>query len=192
MDPNNNYQITYGQLQQQINQTASALLKLNLQSTDFLMFYAENSLEYCILVLATVYLGLPYCPVPPASGAFELTEQIKGANGSVLVFGGNKLPTIAKILESEQYSDTIASYINTIIEIDVEDEQDHLFLKQHPVTKSKTVCSFGELYSLGSGKKLSTIPHFPIDDPSTSTFLICFTSGTTGKFYLTLQTKAYN
>lgn len=157
------------------------------------MFYAENSLEYCILVLATAYLGLSYCAVPPASGAFELTEQIKGANGSVLVFGGNKLHTIKKVLEDERYSDIFASYISTIIEIDVEDEQAHSLLKEHPVTKSKAVCSFSELYSLGSGKcLLSTIPHFPIDDPSTAPYLICFTSGTTGIWSFHCKPFHYN
>ena len=70
---------------------------MGVTKNDFVIFYAENSFEYATMMIATIYLGLPFCPVPPASGAFELTEQIKGSNGTVLVFGSNKLVTVEKV-----------------------------------------------------------------------------------------------
>lgn len=150
------------------------------------MFYGENSFEYIIAMLATIYLGLSFCPIPPTSGPFELSEQSSGAEGTVLVFGSEKVVTVEKTATEAAYLKTMKQF-KVIVQVETgATGQSRLdALKQLDVFKESNafIHSFEEMISLAiddyQGQHLKTIPHFPVDDLEQE-FLLCFTSGTTG------------
>ena len=134
------------------------------------MFYAENSLEYVVTMLGTMYLGLTFCPIPPASGAFELTEQTKGAKGTILVFGSNKMSTVEKACSDPKYAETMKQ-LKVLVQLDG---------GETPNLSNAKIQSFEQLMKNSSGHLLESIPHFPISNLETKHFFIVFTSGTTG------------
>lgn len=182
IDTNNNSNVTYGQLHERAAQFASALLRLGVEKTDFVMFYGENSFEYIIAMLGTVYLGLPFCPIPPSSQSFELSEQSRGANGTILVFGTEKVAIVERTATEAAYRETMRQF-KVIVQMETAKPSEAL--KQLAVLKESgaLIHSFEEMISQvaegDNGPQLKTIPHFAVDDLKAE-FLLCFTSGTSG------------
>lgn len=171
IDPESDFQLTYCQFNEKCNQFSSSLIKLGLQKTDVVVFYADNSIDYAIALVGTIYLGLPFVPVPPANGQFELSQQLTQCTATVLLCGCKQVKTVEKMANSKEYRQSVEQ-LKLIVTLDCLEET--LKMIPHKVHLMEKVLQM----SLNS--TLPQIPYFSVKDPSKSHFLICFTSGTSG------------
>ena len=172
IDASNGDKMTYGQLNEQVQNCASGLLELGVKQTDCVMLYADNSVDYVITMLAAVYLGVPFTPMTPANGASELHQQIKDSNTTVLVYGHSKSQVVKQALVECKYHDTM-KLVKIFIEMNAkalnEDIVNHKFEQQ-------VVLKFEDLFQ--NSKMLPQVPFFPIEQ--SDRFMMVYTSGSTG------------
>lgn len=135
------------------------------------VFYAENSIDYAIALVGTIYLGLPFVPVPPAHGPFELSQQLTQCTATVLFCGRKQVKTLEKMINAKEYRQSVEQ-LKLIVTLDRSEE----ILKMIP----DKVHLMKKVLQISLNSKLPQIPFFSVSDPSKSHFLICFTSGTSG------------
>jgi feruloyl-CoA synthase len=58
--------VTYAQMLQRVQRVASGLLERGLSAERPLVILSGNSIEHLTLALASIWVGIPYCPVSPA------------------------------------------------------------------------------------------------------------------------------
>jgi fatty-acyl-CoA synthase len=78
--------ITYGELNQRVNQLARGLASLGLKKGDRLGMLSYNSLEFVEVILAAAKLGLMLVPLNWRLTASELVFQLKDSGAKALVF----------------------------------------------------------------------------------------------------------
>lgn len=171
IDPNRDYQLTYSQFNEKCIQFASSLIKLGVKETDVVVFFGDNSIDYAIALVGTIYLGLAFVPVPPAHGAFEVSQQLTQCTATVLLCGCQQVKTVQKMTNAKEYSHSVEQ-LKLIVTLDCSEET--LKMIPHKVHLMEKVLQM----SLNS--TLPQIPYFSVKDPTKSHFLICFTSGTSG------------
>ncbi|WP_201526438.1 AMP-binding protein [Psychrobacter frigidicola] len=80
-----NIRWTYRELQQQVNQLASAIIEMGLEVGDRLGIWSHNNAEWLLLQLATAKVGVILVNINPAYRTFELQYALNKLGCSVLV-----------------------------------------------------------------------------------------------------------
>ncbi|PIE46997.1 MAG: AMP-binding protein [Gammaproteobacteria bacterium] len=80
-----NVRWTYRQLQQKVNQLASAMINMGLEKGDRLGIWSQNNVEWLIVQLATAKAGIILVNINPAYRTFELQYALNKLGCSVLV-----------------------------------------------------------------------------------------------------------
>ncbi|KAH9394537.1 hypothetical protein TYRP_004591 [Tyrophagus putrescentiae] len=172
--PDSDFQLTYSQFNKKCNKFSSALVELGVKETDVVVFYADNCIDYAIALIGTIYLGLVFVPVPPAHGSlFELSQQLTQCSATILVCGSRQMKTtVMKMKDATEYCQSIEQ-LKLIVTLDEPEEEPSMKLWPCKAHSMKKILQMNL-----SESTLLQIPYFPVNDPATSTFLICFTSGT--------------
>ena len=80
-----NSQLTYTQLNQQANQLAHYLVKLGVNTNDFIGLYLERSLEMIIAIFATLKSGAVYLPLDPNNPKNRIDDMIKDSGLNIVL-----------------------------------------------------------------------------------------------------------
>ena len=123
--------------------------------------------------MAAVYLGLPYSPVIPANGPYELSKQVVNSKGSVLVVDKDKVPILLQALDNHEYAITL-SQLKLLVVLNQPEVEPKLL--QHP-NCPKLVLTYDQVLSK-STSLLENVPYFPAKP--NDTLVIIYTSGSTG------------
>ena len=78
--------VLHGEVKQQALEVARALKAHDLKKGDVVAIVLPNCLEYPVLFLGCLYLGIAITPINPAYTAHEISRQLSASNASV-VFG---------------------------------------------------------------------------------------------------------
>lgn len=165
-----NVRLTYRELDQQASQLAQALLERGLTSTDRIVYFGSNSIEYYLLVMAGYYLGVTIVPVASSFAAYEINMRIVEAQATVLVVSRNKLSFLRQLITEYKLTLKLAVVVDHPEPLAAD-------LLAAATTTVDKVCTFGELAA--NKKQLPRVPYFPVDLEK-SLNMIVFTSGTTG------------
>lgn len=80
-----NVRLTYRELQQKVNQLASAMIRMGLQKGDRVGIWSHNNVEWVLMQLATAKAGIVLVNINPAYRTFELEYAINKVDCQVLV-----------------------------------------------------------------------------------------------------------
>lgn len=80
-----NIRLTYRELQQKVNQLASAMIRMGLQKGDRVGIWSHNNVEWVLMQLATAKAGIVLVNINPAYRTFELEYAINKVDCQVLV-----------------------------------------------------------------------------------------------------------
>ncbi|KAJ6217637.1 hypothetical protein RDWZM_008794 [Blomia tropicalis] len=172
IDHIHNEQITFNELHIRAQSFANGLLKKGIGKNDFVIFFADNHLEYIVSMLGVIYLGIPFSHVKSANGAYELAGQIIDAKGTVLVLNKTKIPILLQMVDNSEYSQALNCLNHLVL---IGNDQINDFGEKI----NKTTLTYAELVS--AIENLPKIPYFPFNNMETEPFMIFYTSGTTGK-----------
>lgn len=155
---------------------ARIFLKINIEKLDLVMFFAENSVDYLISMLALIYLGVASTPLKPASAQFELKNQLEDSRSKILIVDKQRLSIVKSVMSNENYGHVIKQ-LKLLIIID-SSEPINEELVNHPMAP-KQILLMNQINSDDCDKSLEQIPYFKTtkNDP----LLIVYTSGTTGQ-----------
>ncbi|KAH7639987.1 hypothetical protein DERF_014071 [Dermatophagoides farinae] len=181
----NTKKLSYKDWYNQSKHFASSLInEYNLKKEETIVFYSENSLDYAITLIGTIFTGCTFTPARAANGKFELTQQIKDCHGSILIIDCKKqLPILEAALRSEQYRQDILENLRLIIIMN-ENENDNSNNDSEIIKNLETILKDSECkidhvkQMINNGGDMAKIPHFPVDKDDH--FVIIYTSGTTG------------
>lgn len=168
--------MTYKDLDAQALSLASSLLLRGVASTDRVLFFGDNSIEYFTSILAFTYLGVPFSPCKPANGPYETFHQLIDMQATVLVVSTSKVATIEQMFSSPEHASAIAPFLKLVM---VMNDPDGSVAHRIVNPTAAQVVTFSQLAGLGQGCcALPQVPFFHVD-PSDS-YVIAYTSGTTG------------
>ncbi len=80
-----NIRLTYRELQAQVNQLASSMIRMGLQKGDRVGIWSHNNVEWVLMQLATAKVGIILVNINPAYRTFELEYAINKVDCQVLV-----------------------------------------------------------------------------------------------------------
>ena len=145
--------ITYGELDNQVDILASALITLGVKSGDIVSAYLPNCIEYVLVVLSVARAGAIFSPINPRYKSVEISEILQQSKPNVIFTNVELVNNIKEVLSGWTDKKPIT------IEIDGQDADGTISLeKLFTVDKIKIpACSENQFFSL------------------------MFTSGTTGK-----------
>lgn len=145
--------ITYGELNNQVDILASALITLGVKPGDIVSAYLPNCIEYVLVVLSVARAGAIFSPINPRYKRVEISEILKQSQPNVIFTNVELAENIKKVLSGWTDKQPIT------IEIDGQGADGTISLeKLFTVDKIKIpACSENQFFSL------------------------MFTSGTTGK-----------
>jgi acyl-CoA synthetase (AMP-forming)/AMP-acid ligase II len=145
--------ITYGELNNQVDILASALITLGVKPGDIVSAYLPNCIEYVLVVLSVARAGAIFSPINPRYKRVEISEILQQSKPNVIFTNVELVNNIKEVLSGWTDKKPIT------IEIDGQDADGTISLeKLFTVDKIKIpACSENQFFSL------------------------MFTSGTTGK-----------
>lgn len=145
--------ITYGELNNQVDILASALITLGVKPGDIVSAYLPNCIEYVLVVLSVARAGAIFSPINPRYKRVEISEILEQSKPNVIFTNVELVNNIKEVLSGWTDKKPIT------IEIDGQDADGTISLeKLFTVDKIKIpACSENQFFSL------------------------MFTSGTTGK-----------
>lgn len=145
--------ITYGELNNQVDILASALITLGVKPGDIVSAYLPNCIEYVLVVLSVARAGAIFSPINPRYKRVEISEILEQSKPNVIFTNVELVNNIKEVLRGWTDKKPIT------IEIDGQDADGTISLeKLFTVDKIKIpACSENQFFSL------------------------MFTSGTTGK-----------
>lgn len=146
-----NYQLTFQELNSQVNKLANALLKLGVKRGDRIGLFHTNSHLYEVIYFASIKIGAILVPINFWYKSSEIEYVINKAGVSTLVLGSNFLDTVKKAR-----IDSVENYI---------------LLDASP---SEGILNYDTLTLEVNDSE----PKVPVDE--NDAHLILFTSGTTG------------
>ncbi|KAH7639988.1 hypothetical protein HUG17_4021 [Dermatophagoides farinae] len=174
--------LSYKDWYNQSKHFASSLInEYNLKKEETVVFHSENSLDYAITLIGTIFTGCTFTPVKAANGKFELTQQIKDSRGSILIIDCKKqLPILEGALRNEQYRQDILEHLRLIILMNEnENDNNSAIIKNIETILKDSECKIDHVKQMiNNGGDMAKIPHFPVDKDDH--FVIIYTSGTTG------------
>ncbi|XP_017494399.1 PREDICTED: 4-coumarate--CoA ligase-like 7 [Rhagoletis zephyria] len=186
IDPKSGVTISYGELHAKASQFALVLVKLGVTSSDLVMFFADNSIEYVVALYGAAYLGaVTLTQSKPANGAYEMAQQLLDSKATVLVFGNQQVPVVHKALNSPEYSSAVQQ-LKLFVQLSNSQKGVDDQLQNSETLRGKKLLSFGEICNQWKSFKsqpqnLPTVPYFPVHNPATDHALIVYTSGTSGQ-----------
>lgn len=80
-----NIRLTYRELQSQVNQLASSMIRMGLQKGDRVGIWSHNNVEWVLMQLATAKAGIVLVNINPAYRTFELEYAINKVDCQVMV-----------------------------------------------------------------------------------------------------------
>ena len=145
--------ITYGELNNQVDILASALITLGVKSGDIVCAYLPNCIEYVLVVLSVARAGAIFSPINPRYKSVEISEILQQSKPKIIFTNVEQARNVKEVLSGWADKKTI------VIEIDGQDANGNISLeKLLSAEKIKIpVCNENQFFSL------------------------MFTSGTTGK-----------
>lgn len=145
--------ITYGELNNQVDSIASALITLGVRSGDIVCAYLPNCIEYLLVVLSVARAGAIFSPINPRYKSVEISEILQQSKPNIIFTNVEQAKNIKDVLSGWTDKKPI------IIEVD----------------NNKSTNNF-------TLEKMLAIDKIKIPDCSESQFFsLIFTSGTTGK-----------
>ena len=145
--------ITYGNLNNQVDILASALISLGVKSGDIVCAYLPNCIEYVLVVLSVARAGAIFSPINPRYKSVEISEILQQSKPNIIFTNVEQAKNINEVLSRWAINKPV------VIEIDGQDTDGNISLE-----------------------KLLTADKIKIPDCSESQFFsLMFTSGTTGK-----------
>ena len=145
--------ITYGELNNQVDILASALISLGIKSGDIVCAYLPNCIEYVLVVLSVARARAIFSPINPRYKSVEISEILQQSKPNIIFTNVEQAKNINEVLSRWAIKKPV------VIEIDGQDTDGNISLE-----------------------KLLTADKIKIPDCSESQFFsLMFTSGTTGK-----------
>ena len=145
--------ITYGNLNNQVDILASALISLGVKSGDIVCAYLPNCIEYVLVVLSVARAGAIFSPINPRYKSVEISEILQQSKPNIIFTNVEQAKNINELLSRWAINKPV------VIEIDGQDTDGNISLE-----------------------KLLIADKIKIPDCSESQFFsLMFTSGTTGK-----------
>ena len=145
--------ITYGELNNQVDILASALITLGVKSGDIVCAYLPNCIEYVLVVLSVARAGAIFSPINPRYKSVEISEILQQSKPKIIFTNVEQARNVKEVLSAWADKKTI------VIEIDGQDANGNISLEKLLSTEKIKiqVCNENQFFSL------------------------MFTSGTTGK-----------
>ncbi|XP_052865027.1 uncharacterized protein LOC128271505 [Anopheles cruzii] len=161
VEPVSLVELTYGQILDQSVRLASGLSKLGVGTSDNVAIVSQNSLEYCIAMFGTIFVGAPLALINPAYLEGELKHAISLANPKVVFISPDVLEKLMKAIRGLQLTGVRV-----------------ILLGDHPAAKSyPEVTPYATLIS--ETVDVSRYKPVPVDKAG-HVALIVLSSGTTG------------
>ena len=76
--------ITYGELNNQVDSIASALITLGVRSGDIVCAYLPNCIEYLLVVLSVARAGAIFSPINPRYKSVEISEILQQSKPNII------------------------------------------------------------------------------------------------------------
>ena len=145
--------ITYGELNNQVDILASALITLGVKSGDIVCAYLPNCIEYVLVVLSVARAGAIFSPINPRYKSVEISEILQQSKPKIIFTNVEQARNVKEVLSAWADKKTI------VLEIDGQDANGSISLEKLLSTEKIKipVCNENQFFSL------------------------MFTSGTTGK-----------
>ncbi|UXI15209.1 hypothetical protein NH340_JMT01152 [Sarcoptes scabiei] len=171
-------ELSYAELHYDSMKFANVLKKLGFTKSDLVLFFGDNSIEYAVCMLGVIFLGSVYCPVTPANGPFELSEQVNDSKSSLLIIDSEKLTVLESALANETYRDKIKKNLKLIIVINSggRDHDDTSISKLRIALNDDGVSSYKDIMKTDVENKSIDKFDVNLDDK----LIVVYTSGTTG------------
>ncbi|OTF83199.1 hypothetical protein BLA29_004871, partial [Euroglyphus maynei] len=174
IDSKDGTKLTYAQLNRKIQQYSRGFLNLGITKTDHVLFFGNNSIEYIIAQLAFIYLGVIISPSKPANGAYELVNQMRDLNASILIIDRKNLEKILiPAFDNEKYGPSIKK-LKKIIIIDPDDDKEMI----QKLNDNEQMISMKRITE-NQDDHLERIPYFETNKDDY--LFMVYTSGTTGQ-----------
>ncbi|XP_058056983.1 uncharacterized protein LOC131208313 [Anopheles bellator] len=161
IEPVSSVELTYGQILNQSVRVASGLSKLGVGPSDNVAIVSQNSLEYCMAMFGSIFVGAPLALINPAYVEGELKHAISLANPKVVFISPDVLEKLMKAVRGLQLTGVRV-----------------ILMGDHPAAKSyREVTPYATLIS----ETVDSSRYKPVPvDKTSHVALIVLSSGTTG------------
>ena len=136
-----------------------ALIDMGVTKSDLIVTFANNSIDYAIVLFASIWLGVTLYPVTPIANIYDLEVLFKSLDSFVLITSQSKVEIIERVLKKHN-----ELKLKNVIVLDGSTD------------KYKT---FDNLVEAGNNRKVPQIPYFKVD-PLKDLFVLLQSSGTSG------------
>ena len=105
--------ITYGELNNQVDSIASALITLGVRSGDIVCAYLPNCIEYLLVVLSVARAGAIFSPINPRYKSVEISEILQQSKPNIIFTNVEQAKNIKDELAKKDNQTLVAAVTDT-------------------------------------------------------------------------------